>query len=239
MVKAEGASAYNAAGNVQINHLLGAETLPVGMSEEDAMAHVRRQGGKPYWIPAGASQHPNGGLGYTRWMSEVAEWEEQNGLFFDTIFVTAGGCSTIAGIVVGNKLMQKKAQQAGEVVKQRKIVGVGIFDKPEEDMVATAIEIAKTTSKRLGLPPDELSEKDFTVDMGYNAGAYGRLDEKTRAAVQLVAKTEGVLLDPVYTGKAMAGLLDMVREGELAGAKNVLFVHTGGQAAISAYPQLK
>jgi len=228
MVSAEDPATYGKAGNVQINSMLGAETVEVGTSMDDAMELVRSRGGRPYLIPSGASEHPLGGLGYARWMCQVAEWECDNGMRFDAVVSTAGGCSTLAGIVVGNKLR-------GTV---RKLIGIGIFPQTKEEMTKTTLRIAHRTADRLGLPKESVTSGDFEMDMRYNAGAYGRLDDRTREAVQSVARTEGILLDPVYTGKTMAGLLDRIRNGELEGVKNVLFLHTGGQASLSAYPQL-
>ncbi|KAK3092174.1 hypothetical protein LTR53_019703, partial [Teratosphaeriaceae sp. CCFEE 6253] len=106
-------------------------------------------------------------------------------------------------------------------------------------MTETTLRIAHRTTQRIGLPDGDITTDAFEMDMQYNAGAYGRLDDRTRDAVTLVARTEGILLDPVYTGKTMAGLLDKIRSGQLEGAKNVLFLHTGGQASLSAYPQLR
>ncbi|KAK3636706.1 hypothetical protein LTR56_014007 [Elasticomyces elasticus] len=234
MVTPEDRERYGQAGNVQINSILGAETLPLGTSEERAMEHVRSRGGKPYWIPSGASEHPLGGLGYARWMCQVAEWEAVNGKFFDAIVCTAGGCSTFAGIVVGSKLVA-----ADEERRKRRLVAIGIFAQSEEVTVETTLRIARRTCEQLGLPQDAVEAADFEVDMRFNAGAYGKMDNRTAEAVKLVAGTEGILLDPVYTGKTMAGLLDKVRSGELRGVENLLFVHTGGQAAMGAYPQLQ
>ncbi|KAK4898468.1 hypothetical protein LTR27_004065 [Elasticomyces elasticus] len=232
MVTPENRERYGQAGNVQINSILGAETLPLGTSEEEAMEHVRSRGGKPYWIPSGASEHSLGGLGYARWTCQVVEWETTNGKFFDGIVCTAGGCSTFAGIVVGSKLVAEER-------RKRRLVAVGIFAQSEEVTVETTLRIARRTCEQLGLPEDTVEAADFEVDMRFNAGAYGKLDKRTAEAVKLVASTEGILLDPVYTGKTMAGLLDKVRSGELRGVENLLFVHTGGQAALGAYPQLQ
>ncbi|KAK5735971.1 hypothetical protein LTR17_007806 [Elasticomyces elasticus] len=232
MVTPEDWERYGQAGNVQINSILSAETLPLGTSEEEAMEHVRKGAGKPYWIPSGASEHPLGGLGYAMWMCQVAEWETANEKFFDAIVCTAGGCSTFAGIVVGSKLVAEER-------RKRRLVAIGIFAQSEDVTVETTLRIARRTCEQLGLPQDTVEAADFEVDMRYNAGAYGKLDERTAEAVKLVASTEGILLDPVYTGKTMAGLLDKVRSGELRGVENLLFVHTGGQAALGAYPQLQ
>ncbi|KAK3109479.1 hypothetical protein LTR53_017232 [Teratosphaeriaceae sp. CCFEE 6253] len=233
MVSAEDPTTYGKAGNVQINTILGAETVRIGTTMDEAVELVRSRGGKPYEIPGGASEHPLGGLGYARWMCQVGEWEEANDTHFDAVVSTGGGCSTLAGVVVGSKLVGKP------VGKPRRIIGIGIFDKPAEEMTETTLRIAHRTTQRIGLPDGNITADAFEMDMQYNAGAYGRLDDRTRDAVTLVARTEGILLDPVYTGKTMAGLLAKIRSGQLEGAKNVLFLHTGGQASLSAYPQLR
>jgi 1-aminocyclopropane-1-carboxylate deaminase len=235
MVDPEDRQAYNTSGNVQLNLLMGAETVRVGTSVESAMDMVRERGGKPYLIPSGASQHPLGGLGYTRLMYQIGQWEATQGMHFDAIFDVAGGGSTLAGLVVGSKLLD----QAEGKASSRKLIGVSIFAKPADETRDTVLGIAKTAAGKVGIEPKNIAADDFIITDLYNAGAYGRLDERTSQAVKLVARTEGILLDPVYTGKAMAGMIDMIQKGELNGAKDVLFMHTGGQAALSAYSQLR
>jgi 1-aminocyclopropane-1-carboxylate deaminase len=237
MVDPEDKEAYDNYGNVQINKILGAETVGVGTSMEDAMQIARDRGLKPYLVPSGASQHPLGGLGYTRLMCQVEQWEAGEGVHFDTIVDVAGGGSTLAGLVAGTKLMAKASQQ--EARPSRELIGVGIFAHPVDQTTKTVLGIARTAAEKVGLDTTAITENDFYITDHYHAGAYGRLDERTSEAVETVARTEGVLLDPVYTGKAMAGLIDMVRKGELRQNQNVLFMHTGGQAALSAYPQLQ
>lgn len=224
---------YAYSGNVQLNQILGAETFPVGTEEEDVLKVLKSRGRKPYSISPGASLHPLGGLGYARWAFEVLEQEKQLGITFDTIITTSGSGSTIAGMVVGFKLAQKQGLQCSK----KRIIGFSIM-RQRRQVVDLVMRIARTTAVAVGLQPEEIQEDDFEIDDSYLGGSYGALDDVTAEAIKELATTEGILTDPVYTGKAFAGLLGKVRNGEISSG-NVLFCHTGGQPAICAYPQLK
>jgi 1-aminocyclopropane-1-carboxylate deaminase len=229
-------SEYAYSGNVQLNGILGAEVFPVGTTEEAVISALKSRGKVPYSIPSGASTHPLGGLGFARWAFEVLEQEKRLGIVFDTIVVALGSGSTLGGIVAGFKL----AQRSGLANSTKRLLGFAIWgdDSTNDDAVELVLDIAQTTAEAIGLSPDEISEDDFEIDSGYVGGGYGVLDERTEEGVKELARAEGILLDPVYTGKAFTGLLHTARAGGFKGSK-VLFCHTGGQVALSAYPQLK
>jgi 1-aminocyclopropane-1-carboxylate deaminase len=224
---------YGYAGNVQIASILGAEVFPVDTSEEEVMQAMTARGKRPYSIPPGASLHPLGGLGFARWAFEVIEQEKQLGKTFDTIVAAVGSGSTIAGMIAGFKLAAKHGLDSS----QRRFVGISIGHTREEaeDLV---LQIARTVAPQIGLVAEDITKDDFEIHDDYIGPAYGVLDNRTEAGIKEVAETEGILLDPVYTGKAFTGLLGMARNGAFTRG-NILFCHTGGQPALSAYPQLK
>lgn len=227
---------YRYSGNLQLDHIMDAELLPTDITQHDAMEHVRQNGGTPYWIPAGASAHPLGGLGYARWFFELLEQEKALGINFDTIVVPTASGSTLAGMVAGFKL----AKKAGlESISNRRFIGIQAMTQSKEEITKLLSGIVHTTGSKIGLEEDNYGANDFEVDSSFNAGRYGKLDARTGEAIKELAKLEGILADPVYTGKALTGLLHKARAGEFAGSKHVLFCHTGGQAALSAYPSLK
>jgi 1-aminocyclopropane-1-carboxylate deaminase len=189
-----------------------------------ALESVEARGGKPYPIPAGASDHPLGGLGFANWVLEVAEQETQLGVFFDTIVVCTVTGSTQAGMIAGTAL---------EGRGDRRIVGIDASGTLEKT-VDQVERIARATASAIGVERD-LRDDEITIIDGYAGPAYGIPDEPTIEAVHLAARTEGMLTDPVYEGKSMAGLIGMVRAGEIPAGSRVLHTHLGGQPALSAY----
>jgi 1-aminocyclopropane-1-carboxylate deaminase len=250
-------NAYDSAGNVQINAVLGADWKPSTPEDrETADAHggnrlayevaamremdaVRSEGGTPYFIPSGASLHPLGGLGFARWAYEVAQQEKDLGLRFDAIIVPTASGSTLGGMVAGFKLISKENGDNGrDGTAGRRLIGIQATSCDVKETTRLVLVAARTAAKLIGLQEDDIQEKDFELDGRYNAGSYGHLNKETEDAIKLLANKEGILTDPVYTGKAVAGLLGLAREGAFSEAKNVLFVHTGGSPTLSAYPSL-
>ncbi|KAF5000133.1 hypothetical protein FGRMN_1947 [Fusarium graminum] len=225
---------YKYLGNVQANGILGAETFPLDTSEDAVLRTLKDRGQKPYSIPPGASTHPLGGLGYARWAFELLEQEGKLGVAFDAIALVAGSCSTLGGILAGLKLAQKQ----GLAGSKKHLIGFSVLYKSKEQVVKMVLDIAKNTASKIGLSPDEITVDDFEINASYIGEGYGQLNEKTTEGMKELARAEGILTDPVYTGKAITGLLDTVKHGEFEG-KNVLFVHTGGQASLGAYPRLR
>ncbi|KAL1718616.1 tryptophan synthase beta subunit-like PLP-dependent enzyme [Schizophyllum commune] len=233
--------AYHQLGNVQLDQLLGAKVLQ-STTPDVALAWLRDNDCEPYFIPAGASTHPLGGLGFACWAFELAEQEAALGVHFDTIFVATASGSTAGGMLAGLRLVAKlrKERSPGVEVPRRRLVSV--FAEPDEkgELQRLVSDIARDTGSLIGLTEDgPYPDVELIIEERFHAGAYGRMDVQTRDAIKLLATLEGIVTDPVYTGKALAGMLGRAKSGELAGLKNVLFVHTGGQTSCSAYPSLR
>ena len=222
---------YDRVGNIQLSRLMGADVrlvrseFGIGFKEswEQAIADVEARGGKPYAIPAGGSDHRLGGLGFARWAQEVAEQERALGVVFDTIVVCSVTGSTQAGMIAGF------AAQATE----HRVIGIDGSARPAETRAQVA-RIARATAELIDAGR-ELRDDEIVLDDRYHAGVYGIPDEQTLEAMRLAGRLEGMLTDPVYEGKSMAGLIDLVARGEIDRGSNVLYAHLGGQPALSAY----
>ena len=195
-----------------------------------------KEGGKPYWIPAGASDHPLGGLGFARWAFEVAAQEDELSIFFDSVIVCAVTGSTMAGMIAGFKLLElsQVSNQAGKG-RKRKVIGIDGSARPAETH-ATVLRLARQTAEKIGLDPNMITPEDVVLDDRYHAGCYGVPDQQTLAAIRYGAATEAFITDPVYEGKSLAGMIDMAKKGEFVEGANVLYAHLGGQLANNAYP---
>jgi len=222
---------YDKVGNILLSRIMGAEVRlePAGFdigirpSWEQALADVEARGGKPYAIPAGASDHPLGGLGFARWAEEVAEQERELEVFFDTIVVCSVTGSTQAGMVAGF---------AGQE-RPRRVLGIDGSATVEQTWSQIA-RIARSTGKAIGLGRELANEEIVLLDE-WHSGTYGIPDAKTIEAIRLCARLEGVLTDPVYEGKSMAALIDLVRDKRIEPGSRVLYAHLGGQPALNAY----
>jgi 1-aminocyclopropane-1-carboxylate deaminase len=208
-----------------------------GIGHKQTLAKLTQEviqgGGKPYYIPAGASDHPLGGLGFARWAFEVAEQEEELGVFFDTIVVCAVTGSTFAGMIAGFKLLETTNPAA----KTRRIIGIDASAKPQETR-EQVLRIAKFTGVKIGLQEGDIEIGDVELDEKYHDGCYGIPGPKTIEAMRFGAEQEGFITDPVYEGKSLAGMMDLVRRGEIKEGSTVLYAHLGGQIALSAYSEL-
>jgi 1-aminocyclopropane-1-carboxylate deaminase len=226
---------YDKVGNILLSRLAGADVrlvksgFGIGFKEswQQALAEIEAAGGKPYAIPAGASDHRLGGLGFANWAYEVAAQEHQLGVFFDTIVVCSVTGSTQAGMIAGFAALGGRA---------RRILGIDGSAKPKETWEQVA-RIARGTASLIGLDRD-LTDDEILLDDRYHAGTYGIPDESTMEAMRLAARTEGMITDPVYEGKSMAGLIDLVTRGEIAKDSTVLYAHLGGQPALNGYSAL-
>jgi 1-aminocyclopropane-1-carboxylate deaminase len=227
-------SVYDRVGNILLSRILGADvrlvqaSFGIGFKEswEQALADVEAGGGKPYAIPAGASDHPLGGLGYARWAQEVAEQEAELGIFFDTVVVCSVTGSTQAGMVAGFAAQKRR----------RRVIGIDGSAKPEETLEQVT-RIAQRTAELIGVGRD-LTPDELILDERYHAGTYGIPDARTIDAIRLGARLEGMITDPVYEGKSLAGLIDLVSRGEIPKSSTVLYAHLGGQPALNAYSAL-
>lgn len=221
-------------GNIMLSRIMGAEVrldasgFGIGIKDswQQAMQDVRDRGGVPYGIPAGASEHPLGGLGFARWAEEVQQQERELGVFFDTVVVCSVTGSTHAGMVAGF---------AGQD-RPRRVVGIDASARIEATREQVG-RIARATAGLVGLDRD-LREDEVTVLEGWAGDRYGIPVESTLEAIRLLGRLEGVVIDPVYEGKSMAGLLDLVRDGDIPAGSNVLYAHLGGQPALNAYGAL-
>ncbi|MDH2425000.1 1-aminocyclopropane-1-carboxylate deaminase [Sphaerisporangium sp. TRM90804] len=221
-------------GNILLSRVMGAHVELVdagfGIGVKDswnrALEEVRAAGGTPYAIPAGASDHPLGGLGFAGWAGEVQEQERELGVFFDTIVVCTVTGSTHAGMVAGF---------AGQD-RPRRVLGIDASAKPEETR-AQVERIARGTAELIGLGRD-LRDDEISVLSGWAGDRYGIPVDSTMEAIRLTGGLEGVILDPVYEGKSMAGLIGLIRGGEIPRESNVLYAHLGGQPALNAYSGL-
>ena len=225
---------YDRVGNIMLSRIMGADVrlvqagFGIGFKEswEQALRDVQARGGTPYAIPAGASDHPLGGLGFAGWALEVEQQERELGVFFDTVIVCSVTGSTQAGMIAGFALAD-----AG-----RRVIGIDGSAKPGETLDQIT-RIAKDTAVKVGLER-ELRDDEIILDERYHAGIYGIPDDQTLEAIRLVGRLEAMITDPVYEGKSMAGLIDLVGSGEIGKDSNVLFAHLGGQPAINGYSAL-
>ncbi|MGW8375206.1 1-aminocyclopropane-1-carboxylate deaminase [Streptomyces sp. ODS28] len=218
-------------GNILLSRIMGAEVRLVqagfGIGTKDSWHHaledVRASGGTPYAIPAGASDHRLGGLGFANWAYEVEQQERELGVFFDTIVVCSVTGSTQAGMIAGF---------AGQD-RPRRVIGVDASAKISETR-AQVEKIARNTADLIGLERP-LREDEITVLEGWAGERYGIPVASTVDAIRLLGELEGMIIDPVYEGKSMAGLIDLVRDGDIPRDANVLYAHLGGQPALNAY----
>jgi 1-aminocyclopropane-1-carboxylate deaminase len=222
-------------GNILLSRIMGADVRldPAGFdigirrSWEEAIAEVEQAGGKPYAIPAGASEHPLGGLGFANWAFEVAEQERELGVFFDTVVVCTVTGSTHAGMIAGFAALE----EAGG--RPRRVLGIDASAKVDStrDQVG---RIARHTASLIELGRD-LRPDEITVLEGWAGDRYGIPVASTVEAIRLSGRLEGMIIDPVYEGKSMAGLVDLVTSGEIGADSTVLYAHLGGQPALNAY----
>jgi len=226
---------YGLVGNIQLTRIMGGDIrldeagFDIGIRDSwrAALESVEAAGGKPYPIPAGASDHPLGGMGFANWAREVQAQEAELDTFFDTVIVCTVTGSTHAGMIAGFALEDRP---------DRRVVGID-GSATLERTIDQVTRIASDTAARIGLGR-ELRDDEITVLPGYEGPAYGIPDEGTIEAIQLAARTEGMLSDPVYEGKSLAGLMGMIRAGEIAPGSRVLYAHLGGQPALSAYANM-
>jgi 1-aminocyclopropane-1-carboxylate deaminase len=223
-------------GNILLSRIMGADVrldsagfdIGIRSSWEDAIREVEKAGGKPYGIPAGASEHHLGGLGFAHWAYEVAEQEREFGVFFDTIIVCTVTGSTHAGMVAGFAALEEN-----ERGRPRRVLGIdasATLDKTREQVA----RIARHTAKLIDLGRD-LREDEITLRDGWAGDRYGIPVESTIEAIRLCGRLEAMIIDTVYEGKSMAGLIDLVSSGDIGPDSTVLSAHLGGQPALNAY----
>jgi 1-aminocyclopropane-1-carboxylate deaminase len=218
-------------GNILLSRIMGAEVrldaagFDIGFRDswQQALDDVRDRGGVPYAIPAGASDHRLGGLGFANWAYEVQTQEAELGVFFDTIIVCSVTGSTQAGMIAGF---------AGQD-RPRTVIGIDASAKIEPTRAQVA-RIARNTAELIDLGR-ELTDDEIIVREGWAGELYGIPVQSTIDAIRLTGSLEGMIIDPVYEGKSMDGLIDLVKSGEIPPTSNVLYAHLGGQPALNAY----
>ena len=225
---------YDRVGNILMSRVLGAhvelvdEGFGIGFKEswENALEDVRRKGGKPYAIPAGASDHRLGGLGFVGFAEEVRAQEAALGFRFDYVIVCSVTGSTQAGMVVG----------FAADGRADRVIGIDGSATPEETK-AQVLRIAQRTADlvELGRP---ITAADVVLDTRYAYPEYGLPSAETLEAIRLSARLEGMMTDPVYEGKSMQGMIDMIRREEIPAGSKVLYAHLGGVPAINGYSYL-
>ncbi len=222
---------YDRVGNILLSRIMGAEVrlveegfdIGIRRSWKQAFDEVKSRGGRPYAIPAGASVHKYGGLGYVGFAEEVRAQEKQLGLAFDYIVVCTVTGSTHAGMIVGFARDRR----------QRKVIGIDASATPAQTK-AQVLNIAQHTGKLVDLGT-EIVEDDVVLLEEYAYPRYGIPSEKTKEAIRLCARLEGIITDPVYEGKSMQGLIDLVQKGFFPDGSRVLYAHLGGAPAINGY----
>ena len=216
-------------GNILLDDLVGAEVFwagprPLDEVAAEVAAELRARGQRPYVIPLGGS-NPIGAAGYAVAMLEFVEQSKSIDTHFDAIVFATSSGGTHSGMVLGARL----GGYTGRVL------GISV-DHHADHLVPLLVDLATATARHIG-ESVSFSAADFEVNDHYLGGGYAVLGEPEREAIRLCAQTEGLLVDPVYTGRAMAGLIDLIRRGEFKTGQNVLFWHTGGTAALFAYSQ--
>lgn len=222
---------YDRVGNILMTRLMGADSrlvddgfdIGIRASWEEAIRSVEAAGGRPYPIPAGASMHRFGGLGYVGFAEEVAAQEAGLGFAFDHVVVCVVTGSTQAGMIVGFAAQDR----AGRVL------GIDASGTPAKTR-AQVRRIADDTAGLVGLGR-AIREDEIVINPDYAHPAYGVPSEETNAAIRLAARTEAMITDPVYEGKSMHGLIDLTRRGFFAEGARVLYAHLGGAPALNGY----
>ncbi|MEM7290559.1 MAG: D-cysteine desulfhydrase [Pseudomonadota bacterium] len=218
---------YEETGNVFLDKLFGVtmEFRPSGLDmnaeAEVVTERLRSEGHRPYFIPGGGS-NSTGALGYVSCAAEIVEQEQASGVFFDWLVMGTGSTGTQAGLVAGLQAMGRDLPVMGVSVRQ-----------PRERQVAAVHKLTNATLEKLGHP--SVASSNIHVDDGYVGEGYGIPAASTLEAISETALREGILLDPVYSAKGMAGLFGLVRENFFKPTDNVLFLHTGGSVALFAY----
>lgn len=225
-------------GNILLSRMMGADSrldaagFDIGIRDswKNALAEVEAAGGTPYPIPAGASEHPLGGLGFANWAFEVAEQEKQLGVFFDTIVVCTVTGSTHAGMIAGFAALEDLTGIT------RRVIGIDASATlaKTRDQVA---RIARNTAALIELGRD-LRDDEIQVLEGWAGDLYGIPVDSTMDAMALGAQLEAMITDPVYEGKSLAGLIDLVSSADIPRDSTVLYAHLGGQPAANAYHRL-
>lgn len=219
---------YTESGNVLLDHLHGASvehcapTLDMNGELEKIAARMRAEGRRPYVIPGGGS-NPTGALGYVNAALELVGQANDLGLKIDHVVHATGSAGTQAGMIVG-----LAGSRSGVP-----LLGLGVR-APRERQEKSVFELACATADLCGIA-GAIAREDVVANCDYVGAGYGISTPGSIEAIEMLARLEGILLDPVYSGKAMAGLIDLARKGRFTKGENVVFIHTGGSAGLFGY----
>jgi L-cysteate sulfo-lyase len=220
---------YERSGNVLLDEILGGDivaSLPAGTDMNAAMRDLaeslRAEGHKPYIIPGGGS-NPIGALGYVSCALELMQQSYEQQLRIDHVVHATGSTGTQAGLIAGFEGTRSAIP----------VIGVSVR-APEEAQRQNVLRLTQATADHLGLNM-QIGLDAVQVDAGYVGDGYGKPTDSMIEALELTARLEGILLDPVYSGKGMAGLIGMIKQGRFDANDNVVFIHTGGSAALFGY----
>ncbi|MEM6466098.1 MAG: D-cysteine desulfhydrase [Pseudomonadota bacterium] len=220
---------YTLNGNVLLDRLHGATVSlrPGGTDMQAEMEHLAESlldaGKTPYVIPGGGS-NPVGALGYVNCARELTEQAAQSGLKIDALVHATGSSGTQAGLVAGLAAIKSDIH----------LLGIGVR-APQEKQEQMVFDLAKRTAQHLGLGT-QIARDQVRANCNYIGAGYGHPTQGMIEATKLLAQTEGLLFDPVYSGKGLDGLIDQLNRGYFDGMDNVVFLHTGGSAALFGYP---
>jgi 1-aminocyclopropane-1-carboxylate deaminase len=222
---------YDRVGNIMLSRIMGADVrlvdkgfdIGIRHSWEEAIADVKAAGGKPYAIPAGASVHKFGGLGYVGFAEEVRAQEKELGVTFDYVVVCTVTGSTHAGMVVG----------FAKDGRARRVIGIDASFTPAQTK-AQVLQIARDTAELVDLG-QPITADDVILIEDYAYPVYGVPSEETKDAIRLCARLEGMITDPVYEGKSMQGMIDLVQKGYFPEGSKILYAHLGGAPALNGY----
>jgi L-cysteate sulfo-lyase len=219
---------YEKTSNILLDNLFGIDSIryvPLNANMDKELEieadEVRKFGGKPYVIPGGGS-NALGSLGYVNAAVEILNQANESHIVFDSVVVTSGSSGTHAGLVAGFNALNSGIEVVGISISRKKEPQERKI-RDEADKIADFISIPKVADEKI------------IVNSDYVGAGYGILNEEALEAISLCAKYEGLLLDPVYTGKAFAGMIGLIRKGYFKKGANILFIHTGGAMALFAY----
>lgn len=226
---------YYDSGNPLLMRLMGAKIhqYPVGEDEDGAdnalyerAEQLIAEGASPYVIPLSGMHMPYGALGYVKAAEEIFQQLQKLSLDFDAIILASGSANTHAGLLFGLRILNCPVKVYGMCVRR----SAGLQRQRVKQKVDQLAKMLKMKSR--------VSDDDIEVDDSAFEPGYGQLNEAVKQAISLSAESEGILLDPTYTGKAMAGMINLIQVGKWNANQRVMFLHTGGSPALFGYPEL-
>jgi len=226
---------YYDSGNPMLMKLMGAKihNYPVGEDEDGAdnalyerADELKTEGASPYVIPLSGMHTPYGALGYVKAAQEILQQLDELAVNFDAIVLASGSANTHAGLLFGLRVLGSPIKIYGMCVRRSaELQFQRVLDKTNK--------LASMMNVRVCVTDDDILVDDSMLQPGY-----GQLNDQVIEAISLTAESEGILLDPTYTGKAMAGMLAFIRNGEWSDKQRVMFLHTGGSPALFGYPEI-